>query len=894
VTRCPESARIGRALRWYRGLLLAYPRIFRDRFADDLIELFADLYREQALSSRVHVRLLFWIRIVNDTCRHATAERRASRRSRLPLGVHRARGPSTMSLLLEDLRTALRALRSQPALTAVVVITLALGIGANSAIFTVVNAVLLRPLPFTAPERVVMLYEVDPRGRDTFVSMPAYDDFRSGLKTIAGLSVMGSQTANLTGSGEPDRLRAGFVTAGFFDMLDVPPIVGRGFRDGDDRPGAGKTAVLDYGTWQRKFGGDPSMIGRSLVLNNEPHEIIGVLPPRFEFPIDSIDVWMPLTSGPTINPIRRNRNFMVFGRVKAEASFEEAASELRTLAANLASAYPDTNHRWSARFEPFHDVTVRLVSRNLKMLTGAAAFVLLIACANIANLLLVRASGRQREIALRAALGASRGRLLRQLLTESVVMAAAGGALGLVLSATLTDTILRLIPNLPRGSQVAPDATVVVFTATVSIVTGILFGSAPAWRISRTDVRATLSESTRTGDGRAAGRLRSALIVCELAMSLMLLVGAALLVQSLYRVLTVDIGYRPENLLTLEYRLPRNKYQTPKQQWDFHQRVVEKVAATPGVEVASLAASAPQSGNGAFVGFWRSEEPQPPLDAMNRAHFNAVTPQFFRAMSIPLFEGRVCSDAETADSPMKVVVNRHLAERLWPGGSAIGRQLRSPEVPVPVEIIGVVGNTRPQLLSQPVTPQIYGCLSQQPGIFATLIARTRGEPMAVSRSVQEAIWSVDPDQPMWKIRSAEMMVAGSVQTQRFVMLLMSAAAALALLLAALGTYSVLSYTAQRRAREVGVRLALGATRADVLRLMLSQTAILTLVGVAVGLAGALALSRLLAAQLFEVSPYDPFTFAGTALLLASVALVAGWIPARRATSVDPMITLRIE
>jgi putative ABC transport system permease protein len=407
-------------------------------------------------------------------------------------------------------------------------------------------------------------------------------------------------------------------------------------------------------------------------------------------------------------------------------------------------------------------------------------------------------------------------------------------------------------------------------------------------------MRSTLNESGRTSDGRGAGRLRNALIVCELALSLMLLVGAGLLVRSLHRVLTVDLGYAADHLLTLEYRLPRNKYQRSSDQWEFHRRVVESIARVPGVETASLARAAAQSGNGGFVGYWKADEAQPPPDAIPGALFNAVTPDFFRAMRIPVFQGRVCDATDTAEAPLTVVINRHLAERLWPGASPIGRQLRSPDIPVAATIVGIVGNTRPQLPTQPISSQIYGCLSQNPGLFATVVARTTLEPMTVARAVQQAVWAVDPDQPVWKIRSGDMLVAGSVQTRRFAMVLMSVAAALALLLAALGTYSVLSYSVARRAREVGVRLALGATRQAVIRLMVSQTSVPIAVAIATGLAGALVLSGLLSTQLFDISPRDPFTFIATAIVLAAVALVAAWVPARRATSVDPMLTLRSE
>jgi putative ABC transport system permease protein len=868
------SRKIDRAERRYRWLLLLYPRDFRKRFAGDQVELFRDLYQANAAQAGRLQRLGFWLHIVRDTVVQGVQEQ-------------------AMSLIVEDVRHAVRAVRSQPGLASIVVITLALAIGANSAIFTVVNAVLLRPLPYDAPERVVMLREVDPSGRDNLVSLGSLQEWQRSLKSITGISLVAGQTANLTGIAEPDRLRAGFVTSGFFSLLGVEPIVGRGFRTGEDQPGAAKTAVLTYATWQRRFGGDPGILGRSLMLNNEPHEVIGVLPARFEYPIDEIEVWMPLTSYPGFSPSLRARSYLSLGRVAPGVSFDEAAAELRAVAAGLAQAQPESAG-WSARLEPFHEVVVGFVNRNLRLLMGAVGFVLLIACANIANLLLVRATARQREMAVRTALGASRGRLARQLLIESLLMAVAGGTLGLLLGGVLTERMLALGPVLPRVDRVQPDITVLLFTAALSIATGILFGVLPALRTSRTDVRAGLSEGARAGEGRATSRLRATLVVAELALSLVLLIGAGLMIQSLYRVLTVDKGFNAERVLTLEYRLPRNKYQNAKQQWEFHRRALEQIAAVPGVETAALASAAPQSGNGAFIGYWKSEEAEPPRENMPRAQYTSVSPEFFRVLEVPIVAGRVCRDSDAAETPLVAIVNRHLAERLWPGESAVGRQLRSPDIPIPVTVAGVVGNTRPRMLSMPVTAQIYGCLSQNPGVFSTVIARTHGEPMAVARSVQQAIWSVDPDQPMWKIRSGETLVAGSVQTERFVMVLMVAAALLAVLLAGLGTYTVLSHSVQRRSRELGVRMALGATRFDVARLILSQTTLLVLIGVAAGVAGALALSRLVATQLFEVSPRDPLTFAATSALLAGVALFAAWLPARRATSVDPMITLRAE
>jgi putative ABC transport system permease protein len=878
---------------WYRLLLRAYPAAFRARFGRDLEELFADLYRSRAAGRSRQRLALFWWHVALDTVRSGLAER-LQRQRRLPLRVHHARGPSTMSILFDDVRHAVRALRQQRALSAVILLTVALAIGVNSAIFTVVNAVMLRPLPYADPDRVVKLSMTDRTGAEQLMSVPDYEDLRATLRLITGLSLMGTQTANLTGVAEPDRLRAGFVTADFFTMLGVAPIIGRGFAPGEDARGAPRTAVLDYRVWQTRFGSDPAVLGRSLTLNNEPHEVIGILPPRFEFPLAESEIWLPYSSLPAQDRQRGARNWLALGRVAAPASVAEAQAELDRAAAALATAYPETNANWGALLTGLHESSVAAVSRNLRLLMGAVGFVLLIACANVANLLLARASARQREIAVRAALGASRGRIVRQLLIESLLLAGVGGAIGLVLGGALTDGMLALLPNLPRGTLVRPDLSVVLFTAALSIATGVVFGLAPALRLSRPDLRASLGEGSRGGETRGAGRIRAALVVAELALSLVLLAGAGLFIQSLTRLNSVDLGYEPANLLTLEYRLPRNKYPQPSDQIAFHQRVVDQLLALPGVQGAAIARSVPQSGNGGYLAFWRAEDAAPPRDAMPRAQFNAVTTSFFEVMGIPLLDGRACTLADRTDAPLVAIVNRMLAERYWPGESALGKRLRVADVPGEVSVVGVVGNTRPNLLADAVRPQIYGCFSQQPGIFASVAVKTAGEPLALSRSVQRAIWAVDPDQPMWKIRSAESMVSASVQRERFVMLLMLCAAGLALLLAALGTYSVLTYTVRRRAREVGVRVALGATRGNIVRLMLGHTVALTAIGVALGVAGALVLGQLVAAQLYEVSPRDPFTLTATASILAGVALVAAWIPTRRATAMDPLITLRAE
>jgi putative ABC transport system permease protein len=591
-----------KAARWYRLLLRVYPPAFRERFGADLEELFVDLHRAHTERMPRADRVRFWRRIVADTVRQGFAERLRRRSRRLPLHAHRTKGPSFMQRILEDTGYAVRALRQQGWLSAVVLATLALAIAANSAIFTVVNGVLLRPLPYGEPDNVVMLYMVDATGRDQLLSVPDVDDLRGRLTTITGLSPMGAQTANLTGVGDPDRLRAGFVGADFFTTLRVQPIIGRGFAPGDDAPGARKTAILEYDVWQTRFGADPGIIGRSLVLNNEPHEVIGVLPRAFEFPIAENDIWLPFSSSPVQDRRRDSRYLLVFGRVADGVSFEQADAELKQAADALAQSYPETNARWSMRFADVHSLSVMFVRRNLQLLMGVVGCVLLIACANIANLLLARGSARQREIAVRAALGASRGRIVGQLLIESLIVAAAGGGIGLALGAALTDAMLTLLPTLPRGQFVAPDASVVAFTVAISLATGIAFGLFPALRFSRPDFPGALSTAARGGENRSAGRFRAALVVAELALSLVLVTGAGLFIQNLVRLTTVDLGYDPTNVLTLEYRLPRNKYSKPEQQLEFHQRVIAQIESLPGVHAAAISGSVPQSGNGSYVG----------------------------------------------------------------------------------------------------------------------------------------------------------------------------------------------------------------------------------------------------------------------------------------------------
>jgi putative ABC transport system permease protein len=873
------------AVRVYRVLLHAFPASFRQRFEGDLVELFTDLH---AVASPPRVR--FWARIVWGTVRQGLAERLTTRRAARHDG--RPRKDPLMLILLHDIRLAVRSFQARPGFAATVVLTMAFGIGVTSAMFTVVNAVVLRPLPYAEPDRVVMIFERDPKGRSSQVSLVAAEDWRTQLTTVARLALFGSQTANLTGRGEPDRMRAGFVSTEFFSVLGVTPIIGRDFAPGEDKPGAAGAAVLPYGVWEQRFGSDPAIIGRPLTLNNQPFEVIGVLPRRFEFPFDEIEVFLPLAAAPALPPPARNRRALfAFGRLADGVTLAAADSELRQVTARVAAAYPDTSAGWSGEVVPFQDVAVRLVRTPLYILMAAVCLVLLIACVNVANLTLARGSTRGQEMAVRAALGASRGRLVAQLLTESVALSVAGGILGLLLGGLLTEGLLSLAPPLPRRATIGPDPAVLAFTAFVSILTGLAFGILPAIRGSRAHFADGLQHATRVVDA-GGRRLKSALVVTELALSLTLLVCAGLLGKSLARMASTDPGFVPDRVLTMEYRLPRNKYGSADAQWDVHRRIAERVSHVPGIEQAALASAVPFSGNGGRLIVWRTEDPEPDPNMAPSVLAILVTGGYFEAMGIPIVAGRSCTDADRAGTPNSVVVNRALAERFWPGKPAVGQRLRAAAVDGELTVVGVVGNTLHASQRSGIDTQVYACFSQAPGLFATVVARTSGDPMQSARAVQEAVWSIDPEQPVWKIRSMTTLVASGVERERLVTTLMVAAALLALALATLGVYSVVSHSVAQRAREIAVRVALGASRATILRLVLGETGALVAVGLGAGLVCALGAGRAIASLLVDVGPGDPVTLAATGALLAAAAIVAALLPAARASAVDPVARLR--
>ena len=806
-----------------------------------------------------------------------------------------------METLIRDMQYGARMLIRHRGLTVVAIVTLALGIGANTAIFSVVNAVLLRPLPFAEPEQLVVALTKTSKQPRNWVSYPDLRDWREQSQLFSEFAGFAAQSVNLTGTEQPDRLVGSFVTDNFFKTLKVDVALGRGFMPGEDQPEAQRVIIASHTVWRDRFGADPNLLGRSLILNGQPHTVIGVLPESFHFQWGDADVWMPIRSYPNFSDDRRKPAAAVIGRLKAGVTLTQAQTELDTIAGRLAEQYPETNADRQAAVQGFQDFMVADLKPSLLVLLGAVGFVLLIACANVANLLLARALSRQKEMALRAALGASRVRLVRQLLTETVMLSLIGGALGLLLGVWGTDLLAANSPSdLPAGVTAKLDATVLMFTLGVSMITGVLFGLAPALKFSRPDVYETLKEGGKTsGSGSVRSGARGVLVVSQVALALVLLIGSGLMIRSFFNLVRVAPGFNAENLLTLEYRVPRNKYPEGQQQWNFHKRVVEKVSALPGVASAAVVLALPYSGNGGTMSFVPLDRAEPAKGDEPTAQRNSADAFYFSTMQIPLLTGRVFTEQDQAGAPQVVVINQTMSRRYWPDDDPIGKRIRISgtgltDSDITATIVGVVGDVKHGSLDERSTPQIYLSFAQNPFIFATLVVRTQPEPMSMAGAVRSAVWSVDKDQPVWKVRTVEFLINRDLGPRRFMMALLGGFAALALLLAAIGIYSVISYSVTQRTHEIGVRMALGAKAGDVLRLVIGQGMILILIGIGAGLVAAFGLTRLMAGLLFGVTVTDPLTFAAISGLLTIVAVGACFVPARRATKVDPMIALRYE
>ncbi|HMG76362.1 MAG TPA: ABC transporter permease [Pyrinomonadaceae bacterium] len=801
-----------------------------------------------------------------------------------------------MQILQQDLRYAARTLAKKPLFAIVAVVTLALGIGANTAIFSVVNAVLLRALPYHNPNQLVLLSTAGSSGdRDGF-SIPEVEDFRAQMPSLEDLSAFQTQSVNVTGGERPDRVRGAFVSANYFKVFNLNPIAGRTFADGEDRPGGAKIAVVNEKMWRERLNGDPNVGSKKLILNGEPYSVIGVVSESFKHPLDpDVEVWMPMPNFPGNTGQRDARFLFALGHLKAGVSLTQAQAEARTIGSQLAQSYPKENAGRTARVESFREYMVSGVRPMLWLLFAAVGVILLIACANLANLLLARGLARHREIAVRAALGASRWRLIRQLLTETTLISLVGGGLGILLAHWGLYGLLKLPQTFVSTAEATLDTRVLFFALGVSVLTGWLFGLAPALQLARPDLQSFLKEGGRgSGEGARLNRVRGGFVIVQVALSLLLLVSAGLLIRSFDKLLRVDVGFKPERLLSLEYRLPRAKYKEPVALWNFHRQVMDRIQEVPGVQSVALVRGLPFSGNGATTAIILPDREPPAKGQEPEVGFNTATPNYFGTMGIPFIKGRLFGSEDQLNTPFVAIINQTMAQRFWPNQDPLGKQVKFVQDGSTATVVGVVGDAKHYWLEEAPRPQMYGAYAQQPGYFATVVIRTTVEPLSLSEPVRQALWKVDADQPMWKIRTVEFLVNRSVADRKFLLALMGTFALLALVLTMIGLYGVISYLVNQRTQEIGIRMALGAQTHDILRMVLKQGMILVLTGVALGLAAAWLSTSLMSRLLFRISPTDPLTFVSIAGLLIAVALLACYLPARRATKVDPLVALRYE
>jgi len=801
-----------------------------------------------------------------------------------------------MQIFLQDLRYGARMLLKKPLFAVVAIVTLALGIGANTAIFSVVNAVLLRSLPYYKADQLIVISGRAPSGDTDGISALEAEDFKAGMPSVEDFTEFQSQSVNVTGTDRPDRIRGAFVSSNFLQFFNLTPILGRTFAAGEDKQGAPRSVVVNEKMWRERLNSDPNLASRTLILNGEAYSVIGVVTSSFKEPLDpDVEAWMPLAYFPGNTGERDARFLFAMGHLKRGVSLSQAQAEATTVASYLAEAYPKESIGRGAKIESFRELIVSGIRPMLWLLFAAVAVILLIACANLANLLLARGLSRQREIAVRAALGASRWRLIRQLLTETTIISIAGGVSGILLAYWTLRGLVKLPQTFINVEDATLDTRVLLFALGVSLITGWLFGLAPALQLARPKLQSFLKEGGR-GSGEAArwNRVRGGFVVFQVALSLLLLVSAGLLIRSFDKLLHVNVGFKPEQLLSLEYRLPRNKYGKPEAQWNFHRQVTEQVKEIPGVQSVSLVRGLPFSGNGGTTAIILPDRELPKKGTEPEVMFNTVMPNYFETIGIPLLRGRTFSNEDQANTPTVVIVNQTMAQRFWPNDDPIGKQIKFVQDESQATVVGIVGDAKHYYVDEVQRPQMYNAYSQNPGIFATLLVRTSVEPLSIAEQVRQAVWRVDPDQPMWKIRTEEFLVTRSVADRKFLMALMGIFAGLALVLTVLGLYGVISYLVNQRTQEIGIRMALGAQVGDILRMVLKQGMTLVVGGVVLGLGASWILTRLIAQLLYKTSATDPVTFSAIAVLLIVVALFACYIPARRATKVDPLDALRYE
>jgi len=810
-----------------------------------------------------------------------------------------------MTTLIQDLRYGLRMMAKNPGFTAVALMALAIGIGANTAIFSVVNGVLLRPLPYADPERLMMVYERSREFGQMSVAYPNFLDWRRENHSFADMAAYRGDDFNFTGSGQPEHLRGEFVSASLLPVLGVNPLLGRNFLPQEDRQGASGVVMLTYGLWKRRFGIDPNILGKTMTLNARSYKVIGVLPSDFRFRRQA-ELYVPLAQGLSVelNDRESHPGLRVVGRLKPDVTMAAAQADMTSIGRALAQQYPKTKAGHGVTVVEMKDDMVGRVRPTLLLLLGAVGCVLLIACANVANLLLARSTARTREFAIRAALGADRQRVVRQLLTESVLLALGASVFGLLLADWGTHLVLAAVPNsLPRSQEIGLDPHVLLFTLAVSVLTGVLFGLAPAFHSSRVDPQESLKEGAR-GSGGGRHRAEGVFVALEVGLAVVLLAGAGLMIQSIWRLWRVDPGFNTQHVLTTQVAVSPTVMASPSGIRLAYQQMLDRVGSIPGIQSAAVTALVPLSDSDSENGFWLGGGPQPPQDQMSSALFYIGTSQYLRVMGIPLLEGRFFTEHDTLASAPVVVIDEVMAKHLFPGQDAVGKQF-SLLIIGPVQIVGVVGHVKHWGLdaddTAKIRDEIYFPFMQIPDKFMsegvaglTLVVRTAPDPLSVVSAVRAQVAGPTEDQPIFGVQTMEQIISGSLAERRFTMVLLIIFASTALVLAAVGIYGVMSYAVSRRTHELGVRLALGASRSEILRLVVGEGMVLAAIGNVVGLAAALALTRLLASLLYGVRPTDPETLAAVSLLLGGIALLACYIPARRATKVDPLVALRYE
>ena len=806
-----------------------------------------------------------------------------------------------MESLLGDIRYALRNLLRRPGFTLIAVITLAVGIGANTAIFSAIHALLLKPLPFPELDRVVAIWDKFPsRGvMHNEVTVANYLDWQSQTQSFEQLALYRWWNANLTGIDPPERIQGFLVTANYLDALGMKPIMGRNFFAEENQPGKDAVAIITHSLWQRRFGGDPNILNKTITINSVVRTIVGVMPEHFNFPKGG-EVYAPLSMTPELMKSRGSHGYYVVGRLKPGASIASSQAEIDNIMARLEQQFPETNKGWGSTVFPIVADTVRLYDTALWIMMAAVGFVLLIACANVANLMLARATGRQREIALRTALGASRWRIVRQLLTESVIVALIGGALGMLIGFWGIDALRAANPGdaarfAPGWYQLGINFPVLLFTLGLSVFSGIVFGLAPALQVSKPNLNDSLKEGSRQTSGNSH-RLRSSLVVLEVALSLMLLVGAGLLGRSFLALLKTDPGFNPDNVITMNLVLPVVKYKEESQRAAFYQDLVQRVKANPGVESAALVNYLPLGGANSSDSYLVEGVPEPAPGQEYDGRYRVATPDYFRTMGISLVRGRGFTDQDKAGATPVVIVNETLAHKHWPGEDAIGKRIRfyGPFERAPwLEIVGVVKDVKHEL-NIPIEPEYYLPHAQDSWSSMVLVARTSVEPSSLAAALRQQVWAIDKDQPVFDVKTMQEVRSSSVALYSFSSVMLGIFAVVALLLASVGIYGVMAFAVTQRTQEIGIRMALGARTVDVLKLVVKHGMKLALLGMVLGLAGSWAITRFLEKMLVGVEPTDVLTFSAVSAFLLLAAFVACYLPARRATKVDPLVALRYE